>query len=473
MREIPGFEVSIRPTERAPGEHLHEALLGSLARFPGLGRCLIAFSGGADSLALLHAAATLGDVPGSPEVSAVHVHHGLHADADAWADHCRQVCRKLAVPIEVVRVDARARPGESPEAAARAARYAALAARLDERAAVCTAHHQRDQAETLLLQLLRGAGPRGLSAMAPCSRLAAGWLLRPFLDVPPARLADYVQALGLGWIEDPANREARFDRNYLRHEILPRLAARWPAVVATLAGAASLQAEAAEIIAAQAARDLREARGGVPGTLAVSALRALSPARARAVLRAWIEERSLPPPGRARLGSILDAVIAAREDASPLVAWPGAEVRRFRGDVYAGPPLAPADASLSLVWHPPTPLALPYGRLEARSVGGSGLDASRASQARLEVRFRRGGERCRPAGGRHHQALKKLLQASRVPPWLREHVPLVYVDDQLAAVAGLWVCAGFQASGRAPGWELDWVKDDGTPVLARAAEDQA
>ena len=458
-------------SKRTHDAGLVEELLGALAGGPRLKRYVVAYSGGVDSAALLHAlASAVAERKAGFAVSAVHVDHGLHADAAAWAEHCRRTCRRLGVELEVVAVDARARPGESPEAAARAARYAALAERLDADSAVCTAHHQRDQAETVLLQLLRGAGPRGLAAMPRVARLGAGWLLRPCLALPPARLAAHARAHDLDWIEDPANADPRFDRSHLRHVVLPALEARWPAAVATLAGVATLQAEAAELIAEEISRDLARARGTAPGTLAVDALRALRPARARALLRAWIEQRALPLPGRARLESALDTLLGARDDASPLIEWPGAELRRYRGDVYLRRPPPAADPALILSWCPPRELALPYGRLRAVPVRGHGLAAARCADARLEVRFRRGGERCRPAGRAHGQRLKKLLQARRVPPWLRGRVPLVYADGMLAAVAGLWVCEGFQAAAGAPGWELVWELPE-TPPAGRADDE--
>ncbi|MDX1435018.1 MAG: tRNA lysidine(34) synthetase TilS, partial [Gammaproteobacteria bacterium] len=363
----------------------------------------------------------------------------------------------LGIPLQVYRIDAARGRGESLEAAARRARYAALAAMLDAGEVVLTAHHRRDQAETLMLQLLRGAGPAGLAAMPECAPLGPGRLVRPLLSVDPHDLRAYLRARGIEWSEDASNADVRFDRNYLRHVIFPTLAARWPGVERTLARAAAHQADSAEIAAALAEIDLAGARGPVPGTLAVEALERLSSARARNLLRAWLSECALPSAGARHLEDILEQALAARVDAEPLVNWPGAEVRRYARLLYASPPLPLHDASTAMAWNPDEPLELPLGRLDAQVCAGQGLRVERCRGARLEVRFRRGGERLRPAGSRHSTALKKLLQAREVPPWLRDRIPLIHVDGELAAVAGLCVAHDYAAHDSEAGWVVQWT----------------
>ena len=428
----------------------------ALARHPPMPRYRVAFSGGADSLALLHALAASREALAPARIDAIHVHHGLHPEADAWADACGAACAGLGLDLEVVRVDARPGPGESPEAAARAARYRAMAERLGAGEAVCTGHHRRDQAETLLLQLLRGAGPAGLAGMPSRAPLGAGWLLRPLLDTSSAALRDYLGARGIDWIEDPGNADPRFDRSFLRHEIMPRLAARWPGVERTLARAAAHQADSAAMAEALARLDLETAGDPATGTLSCAAVAALPAPRARHLLRSWLAARGLPAPGAAHLEQVL-AGLSAREDATPVVSWPGAEVRRHRDRLHALAPLPAHPAERVFDWRPGEALALPFGRLEATPARGHGLSAARLRDAhRVEVRFRRGGERFRPAGRRHATTLKKLLQASDVPPWLRERIPLVYVDGELAAVAGMWVAEGHAAGGAGSGWVVRW-----------------
>ena len=425
---------------------------------PGARGWWVAFSGGLDSRALLHALASARDELEAP-LGAVHVEHGLHPDAADWAADCRAFCASLDVPFEHLRVDARPGPGESPEAAARAARYRALREWLPEGHALLTAHHRDDQAETLLLQLLRGAGPHGLAAMPEQAAFGHGHLIRPLLGLGRSDLCQYAETAGLEWIEDPANRELRYDRNLLRHEILPRLARRWPAAAAVLARDAELQAEAAALLDDLAALDLAPAQGRVAGTLSVPALCCLTPRRRRNLLRHWLREQGLRPPSRAVLRHIECDMLEAEADAMPRVHWPEGEVRRFQDALYAMPPLPPAPDSATIVPWDGGPLALPQagGRLEVRRVTGQGL-AQRLLETGLEIRFRRGGERLRPAGSPHRRTLKHLLQEAGIPPWERERLPLVYSRDELVAVAGLWVAEGATARGEEPGLLLHWSR---------------
>lgn len=432
-------------------------LAGALARMPAMHQYRVALSGGADSVALLHAFGQLRESLAPAHIGAVHVHHGLHPEADRWEMLCRGLCADLDVALDVLRVDARAASGESPEAAARRARYGAFADLLGAGEALCTAHHRSDQAETLLLQLMRGAGPAGLAGMPALAPFGDGWLARPLLGETPQALRDYLARHDIQWVEDPANADRRFDRNYLRHEILPRLEARWPGVQRTLARAADHQADSAAIAQALAELDLAEACGPLPGTLSVAALEQLPAARARNLLRAWVSAQGLPVAGATHVRGILAELVKARSDATPLVSWPGAQVRRYRGALYASTPMPPHDASRVISWRPGDPLALGHGTLEAIPTEGHGLSVERCAGARVEVRFRQGGERIQPAGRGHSTALKKLLQSSGVPPWLRDRIPLIYVDGELAAVAGLWVSEAHAVSGGRTGWLVNWT----------------
>lgn len=440
-----------------------------MAQMPSMEIYRAALSGGADSVALLHALCQLRQVLAPAEVAAVHVHHGLHADADAWESHCRRLCADLGVALVVVRVDGGAARGESPEAAARRARYGALASLVGDGEAVCTAHHRRDQAETLLLQLMRGAGPTGLAGMPALAPLGEGWLARPLLDVGTQALRDYLARHRLPWLEDPGNADLRFDRNFVRHQILPHLERRWPGVQRTLARAACHQADSAAIARALAGIDLDAARGSSPGTLSAPALAALPAARARNLLRGWLAERGLPPAAACHLHGILHQLLSARADATPLVSWPGAEVRRYRDALYALPPMPVHDVTRVIAWNPGSPLRLPHGALAAARARGRGLSVDRCARARVEVRFRHGGERFQPAGRRHGAALKKLLQSSAVPPWLRDRIPLIYVDGELAAVAGMWVGEPYAVRHPGCGWVLSWTELPQSPELPETA----
>jgi tRNA(Ile)-lysidine synthase len=429
------------------------ALLESLAGHAAPAGLAVAFSGGRDSTVLLHAAARAAGR--LPALRALHVDHGLHADAPRWRAHCAATCSVLGVPFTALAVDARPARGESPEAAARAARYAALAGVLAPGEWLLTAHHRDDQAETLLLQLLRGAGVSGLAAMPARARFAGGWLVRPLLDLDRAALAAYAAAHDLAWCEDPDNAGLARDRNFLRHEILPRLAQRWPAAARCLARSAAHCAEADGLLEVLATGDLANlVEPQRPAELPVAALGRLPPPRRRLLLRHWLDQLGLPRPGQRVLARIEHEALGAARDRNPRVAWPGGEVRRYRGLLHARVPEADPTPPPQ-AWDPATELLLPGGRLRAEPAIGAGLARARLGDQPLTVRPRVGGERLR-LPGRRTRPLKKLLQEAGVPPWRRASLPLVYVGEALAAVADLWVAEPFQAAAGEPGLRLRW-----------------
>ena len=448
----------IRPVDTFCGQLVDRVL----ASAPSAAGYWVAFSGGMDSQVLLHAlAAQRGRLP-APLV-AVHVNHNLQPDAPAWVQHCRAVCAALAVDFHALSVQAQAQRGESPEAAARAVRYRALAAAVPADAVLLTAHHQDDQAETLLLQLLRGAGPKGLAAMperADCDGLT---VLRPMLDVCRVELHDYAQRHALSWVDDPSNARTDYDRNFLRHAILPRLRERWPAAGATLARAARHQAEAASLLDELAAADWGHAPAfaelqTVPAPLSVSLLLALRPPRRVNLLRHWLHGQGASMPSAAVLARIDHDVLCAAADAQPLVRWGSVRLRRYRDCLYVDDVLEESDPSHCVAWLPDVAFDLPGGTLGAERAIGTGVALRHLPAAPLQVRFRRGGESLRPAGRRERHSLKHLFQEAGVPPWERARVPLIYRGDDLLAVAGYWVCAEFQAAPDESGMCFTWSR---------------
>ena len=429
-----------------------QALLHIIRSFPPTERYWVAYSGGLDSHVLLQALAAVRSALPAP-LAACHVNHGLSERAAEWARHCRGVCAGLGVEFHEFTVDAAAPRGESQEAWSRTLRYGVFRKQLGVRHMLLTAHQADDQAETLLLQLLRGAGPAGLAAMPAVDKFDRGWHARPLLGFSRNELREYAQAAGLHWVEDESNLDLRFDRNFIRHAVMPRLQERWPGLTATLGRAAVLQSEAAELLTQLAGMDMQDCYEPASGILQLDCLISLAPERQRNLLRHWIKFRGLPVPDQRQLQAILTDLIPAREDAMPCVRWPGGEIRRYRGGLYAVAPLPDTDGQAARLWDLAQTLDLPLGQLNASRQHGRGL---RTGDAEVRVQFREGGESIRRRGHGHHQQLKKLFQAYGVPPWLRAYVPMLYVNDRLASVAGVWLEEEFAAGEDEEGWQIEW-----------------
>ena len=404
---------------------------------------VVALSGGLDSTVLLHRLAQLPAIR-NRGLRALHVHHGLHPAADAWAARCADTCAALDVPLEVRRVNVARDSGLGLEAAARMARREAFAAALAAGEVLALAHHLDDQAETFLLRALRASGPEGLAAMRPWRRFGGGWMWRPLLAVPRAHLEAWAHRHGLSWIEDPANADPAHDRSLLRHHVMPLLRQRWPGADAAFARSAALCAGAADLLATHDAAaldallvrssprtqgDADGAAGGDPGqAVPINALHALpAPERAR-LLRAWTARLGLPPLPASAIPAI-EGMLEARSDAQGEYRWSGAVLRSWRGRLH-GMRLRPtAPAGWSIDWDGREPLALPGG-------GSLALEGTAAFDHPLRVHGRRGGERMRLPGRGHSHALKHLLQDAGVPPWQRERMPLLSGPDGTLLAAG-------------------------------------
>jgi tRNA(Ile)-lysidine synthase len=374
-------------------------------------RVVVGLSGGVDSVVLLHVLAALRKEFGF-SLSALHVHHGLSANADRWSRFCLRLCRALKVPLRVQRVRV-TRTGEGLEAAARSARYQAFGR--EKADAIALAHHLDDQAETVLLNLLRGAGLRGLSGMPALGRLKGKLLLRPLLEVPRSAIEAHAAAQGLEWVEDESNADETLTRNFLRRSVAPRLEARFPRWRESVARAAR-----------HAAR--READ-------------------ASDLVRAFLREHGMRSPTEARLDEMLrqfrsgGARVAVRHD--------GRVLRLYRGRLSVHEVEAATDLS-PVAWNGEKRLELPSlgGAVEfKRRRGALGVDPSLLKRKTFSIRLRRGGERLQPDGRRPRRTLKNLFQEAGVPPHERDRLPLLFCGDELAWVPGLGVDARFAASG--------------------------
>lgn len=406
------------------------------------GPLLLAFSGGLDSSLLLHLLVEAGL---GPRLRALHVNHQLQARSEDWAAFCRTRAEALGVPFEEIRISVPT--GANLEAGARAARYQALTEQAAG-ATVITAHHRDDQAETVLLNLLRGAGVQGLAAMSEHSWLNGLPLWRPLLAFGRVQLEREARRRGLAWVEDPSNADISLRRNRLRHEILPRLAATWPGAPAILARTAGVMADAAALLDERAAEDAR-ALAAARDRLPLEGLAALSRERQDNVLRWWLDQAGAPPPSLAVTGQI-HGLLRAPADREASVTWAGHTLRRYRGDLYLLHDRDLRPLSGPLDWRqghePPDPGLW-------RLLPGEGEVTLWVPPGDVQLRPFAGGERLRRHG--QHQQVSELWRVAGVPPWRRRQWPLLYQEGQLVSVPMIGVADGVDRRRCRP-WQLRW-----------------
>lgn len=421
-------------------------------------RIVVAYSGGLDSHVLLHFCAT--HTPFKRKLSAVHIHHGLQSEADGWANHCRKITGQLGIPFQQVSVNAHPDRRQSPEEAARSARYQAWRNLLEAGDVLLLAQHREDQLETVLLQLFRGAGVSGLAAMPASMAFGKGRMIRPLLTIGKHSITAYAQQFGLNWVEDTSNHNDKFDRNFLRNRIIPHLKKRWPALDKTVARSAGHCAGAAAELDKVAEKLLARYSRPLDQSLCLEGLFSLEPGRRSLLMRSWFNALGLPVPGQSTLQTLLDEVANARPDAQPVLHLNDRRICRFQNRLHCI-----ADKTLI----PDTIQAWPDNvKVLARNNGyrlriapsESGIPVDLWERANVTVRLRQGGEIIRLPGRAGHHALKKLLQEASVPPWIRPVIPLLYFDDRLAVVAGLWVAAPYYCPGGQACYQVFWEPDE-------------
>ncbi|MCV9879149.1 tRNA lysidine(34) synthetase TilS [Brenneria izbisi] len=433
-----------------------ETLLNAVAEcIAGHRQILVAYSGGLDSSVLLHLLVTLRQRD-KQVIRAAYVHHGLNPLADSWAEHCRQCCQQWQVPFASLPVAVDAQNG-GIEAAARTARYQALSAHLHRDEILLTAQHLDDQCETFMLALKRGSGPAGLSAMAVSAPLATRRLLRPLLGFSRQQLEQYATRHQLSWIEDDSNQDERFDRNFLRRQILPLLAARWPHFPSAVARSAQLCAEQEQLLDELLAESLH-ALCRSDGALSIEGLRPLSTARRGALLRRWLSEHDVPMPTRDQLHRLWHEVAVSRQDAEPVLQFGRWQIRRFRQHLYVLPLMLSLKGCV-LPWQPLLgPLTLPDGLGSlALAEHGTAMRPPRADEP-VSIRFTVTGM-IHMVGRSRGRQIKKLWQELEVPPWCRDRTPLVFYGDQLIAALGRFVTWEGQAEEPGTCWHIVWRKN--------------
>jgi len=473
---------------------LSDALKKSLQNIPNSNNYFVAFSGGMDSSLLLVLASRYLSECRQASVVAIHVHHGISDHADLWQSHCEKVCGRLGVEL-IVRQVSLVSKKKGVEEAARAARYSVFEQILPSDAVLLQGHHQNDQAETVLLRLMRGAGVKGIAGIPKTRALNSTQINRPFLDVPRSELLRAAKALELEWVEDDSNTSYDYDRNFIRHEIIPKLEGRWERAVNRLAVSADHCSESAELEEALANIDLDGITQNLYGSaLSIAGLIQLPLSRQRNAVRYWLQHQGVGFPGEKRFQRIWTELLVARDDASPLIEWSLGAVRRYRNSIFllslndlnarsdfrssnisicSGSQLPGAGRSVAKgegVLFEQQIMDRPYslriidslvngvesGSVESEACLNKLLIKLPSSNEQIAVKFRQGGEVFKPVGKAHHRPLKKWFHDCNVPPWLRDSVPLLYYNECLVAIGDLLVSDGFQGESGSANLEISW-----------------
>ncbi len=426
---------------------------------------LVGFSGGLDSTVLLHLlhdylARRAGDRPGGFSLRAVHVHHGVNANADAWQRHCETFCGRRCIPLHVESVEVSGASGKGFEAAAREARYTAISSLQQPAEVLFLGHHLDDQLETLVLNLFRNRGIAGLGGMALASRWPSGMRLRPLLDTPREELLAYARRQALSWVEDESNTDRRYSRNFVRHRLLPVVEEHWPDYRPRLAATIRAVRDSSELLAELADEDLARAVGGDRWGqfLKLGATAGLSPQRLKNLVTHWLHRAGMASPRQRQWPVIFRDLLAREATDGAVLTLGGDSLRRYRQCLYL------VRGSNSVQAGERSQVDRQRSSADLGAAGTLHLDPVEPGLERTcldlsrsyEVRFRRGGERVRGTSWAHSKSLKHYLQEQGVPPWWRGKVPLLYSDGQLAAVADMCVCEGFQAPAAVPGGNIRW-----------------
>lgn len=430
-----------------------------LNQYPDTNRYIIAFSGGVDSHVLLHCIQAIQFQPGIT-LSCVHVNHGLNQQSHNWGGFCRDISDQYGIDFKELHINAAPPAGASIEAWAREARYRLIAGEMSDGDVLITAHHGDDQLETILLHLLRGSGPRGLSGMRGLRTFAGGWHARPMLEFNRRQILQYAVDNKLKYIVDESNRNPRYHRAFLRENILPELKKRWPGLNKSLTRVADHQLFITELLDALGARDLKIVCGPDLHVIDLDEFGQLSRHRQINLITYWLRTLDLPAPARTHLDEIIKNIILSKPSRTPCVTWPGVEIRRYRKMMYASKPLPAHTPDRRYPWNINKPLTLSYGVLRAVADTGAGLAKDQCKPGRVSVRYRLGGEKIRPQKRRRSITLKNLFQEHGVIPWYRNRIPLIYIDNLLVAVPGLCIDDRFAAKADQPSWQLIWECPD-------------
>ncbi|MBL1142359.1 MAG: tRNA lysidine(34) synthetase TilS [Proteobacteria bacterium] len=431
----------------------NESFLSGLNQFSNTKKFWIAYSGGMDSSVLLHLFYSNKDKI-RQNINVVYVHHGLQEEADDWAQFCKEQCQYYGFSFIKLQITEGCPKGESVEAWAREKRYALISEVMNNNDVLFTAHHQDDQVETFFLQALRGAGPRGLASMPEIRKKSNTLLVRPLLNYSRNDLKEYAAVNKINWQEDKSNSNHRYDRNYFRHQLAPVIEERWPAYRETISRLIDNQNECRLLLNELAAEDLERAMH--KNSLKLDVVKTLSVTRQKNLIFFWLQELNLKTPGSRNINKIISDIINSAPDKSPCVNWEDVEVRRYRNSLYAAKVLEEFEANIEYKWNPEEVLNISGETLSTISGKGKGISKDKIKNAELVIRFRQGGEKIKPDGFSHTKTVKQLFQERSVLPWLRDRIPLIYIDDKLIAIPGFCIDERYLAAQDDQSWDIVW-----------------
>ena len=429
--------------------------------FSSYKRIGVAYSGGVDSTVLIHFLSLIPDC--KKKLFALHVNHGISSKSDLWEEHCKNNC--LSLEIDFVSLKLESKTIKNPnENELRKARYKELFSWSEEGDVICTAHHKDDQVETILFRILRGTGIKGLEGIKKFSKRKDIDLIRPFLDFSKEDLIKYAKQNNLSWVEDDSNNNLLITRNYLRNKVLPLLAKKWPQYSDSFTNLSTKAQDASKVIEELSYSDLNSSLGDSKDHLSILKMKGLSKERIKNLMHTWLNQLNEVNIPLSFIEQAYRNIFLSKEDSNPLISFGKPEfigsfqLRRFNNHIYFLPLLDPIllKSNDPWNWNINKTLELPTGVLSSKKVFGKGL-SSEISRNNLKVKARSGGERCKPFGRSKSQKLKKLFQEYKIPPWTRDRLPLIYLEEELVAVADLWVCQEFMAHKNEDGFLLNWL----------------
>lgn len=433
----------------------NDSFLSDLNQFANAKKFWIACSGGMDSIVLLHLFYSIKNKI-SQDIEVLYVNHGLQKEADDWAEFCKGQCQQYEIPFAQLQITESCPKGESIEAWAREKRYALIDKVMSKNDVLFTAHHQDDQVETFFLQALRGAGPRGLASMPIIKKRENYFHARLLLNYSRDDLKYYAEENKLIWQEDKSNFNSRYDRNYFRHKLAPVIEERWPAYRETINRLIDNQKEYKALLDEVAFSDIKLAQNKNINSLDLDVVKKLSLERQKNIIFVWLKELNLKTPGSRNIEKIISDVIYSTIEQSPCVNWENVEVRRYKNIVYASKKIKEHDTNAEYNWEPETVLNISDETLVAKSELGKGVSKLKMKGADFIVRYRQGGEKIHPSDYSHSTTVKQLFQERAVLPWLRDRIPLIYINGELVVIPGFCIDERYSADKDESSWDIHW-----------------